>query len=52
MLYIMSGCTCIGVCACSAVAIMAFFFSSKMGSQKQCNNCNETEPKMIGDEMV
>ena len=48
----MSGCTCIGVCACSAVAIMAFFFSSKSGSQKQCNNCNDTELKTIGDEMV
>jgi hypothetical protein len=32
--------------------MMAFLFSSKTGSQKQCNNCNEREPKMIGDEMV
>jgi hypothetical protein len=32
--------------------MMAFLFSSKVGSQKQCNHCNEIEPKIIGDEMV
>ena len=48
----MSSCTCIGICACSAVAMMVFLFSSKSGSQKQCNHCNEREPKIIGDEMV
>jgi hypothetical protein len=32
--------------------MMAFLFSSKTGSQKQCNHCNEREPKIIGDEMV
>jgi hypothetical protein len=32
--------------------MMAFLFSSKTGSQKQCNHCNETEAKIIGDEMV
>lgn len=53
----MSGCTCLGVCACSAVALTAIFFGMKQSNQPKyndnCNdNCNKKETKIIGDELV
>uniref|UniRef100_A0A6C0KG83 Uncharacterized protein n=1 Tax=viral metagenome TaxID=1070528 RepID=A0A6C0KG83_9ZZZZ len=49
----MSGCTCLGICACSAVALTAIFFGVKQTNQPKCNhNCNEKETKVIGDELV
>lgn len=52
-IYNMSGCTCLGICACSAVALTAIFFGMKQTNQPKCNhNCNEKETKVIGDELV
>ena len=52
-IYNMSGCTCLGVCACSAVALTAIFFGIKQTNQPTCNdNCTDKEIKVMGDELV